>query len=127
MSVAPLERLLAIMAQLRDPGSPAMPDYVLDDMVRQRTSSSLARFAGTAATMGAWLLDETQLATLRMPVRLLWGGADQMMTLDYARRLQAALPDAQLITIDRCGHVPQQEAPGRFLEALATVLPESAQ
>lgn len=111
------------MAQLRDPGRAAVPDIVLDDMVRQLKESPLARLASSAATMEDWVLDEEQLRTLNVPVRLIWGASDQLMPLDYARRMQGALPDVELITIDRCGHVPQQEAPGRFLEALSRALP----
>lgn len=111
------------MAQLRDPGRAAVPDIVLDDMVRLAKEGPLARLAATAATMEDWVLDEAQLRTLNVPVRLVWGTSDQLMPLAYARRMQDALPDAELITIDRCGHVPQQEAPGRFLEALGRAIP----
>lgn len=110
------------MAQLRDPGSPAIPDPVLDDMVRQVWSSPLARFAGTVASMDGWLLTEDQLRDLRVPVRLVWGVSDQLMPMDYARRMLAVLPDVQLIPIERCGHIPQQEAPDRFRAALEQAL-----
>ena len=93
--------------------------------MRPGQNSPLARFAGTYATMGAWTLDEAQVGTLAMPVRLLWGTADQLMPMAYAQRLLAALPEAKLIPIERAGHVPQQEAPGRFLQALNEALAEA--
>jgi len=114
------------MAQLRDPCSPAIPDKVLDDLVRQTRTNSLARFAATALSMEAWVLSEEQLQTLRVPVRLIWGTSDGLMPLDYARRMVAVLPDVELIPIDRCGHVPQQEAPDRFKTALSQALGEGA-
>jgi pimeloyl-ACP methyl ester carboxylesterase len=46
--------------------------------------------------------------------------------MEYAQRLQDALPEVELITLDRCGHVPQQEAPAQFLEALGRALAEPA-
>jgi pimeloyl-ACP methyl ester carboxylesterase len=110
------------MARLRDPGSAPIPDRVLDELARRSRGGSLARFAATAAGMEAWVLDEAQLRTLALPVRLLWGTSDQLLPLDYAQRMLAALPDARLITIDQCGHIPQQEAPGRFLAALDRAL-----
>ncbi len=116
------EQAQQTMAQLRDPGSPAIPDHVLDDMVRQATSGPLARFAGTAATMVPWLLSEAQLQGLGIPVRLVWGVSDQLMPLDYAQRMLAALPDARLLPLDACGHIPQQEAPARFRSALLQAL-----
>src|SRR5664279_1511981 len=93
------------MARLRDPGSPAVPDYILDDLVRRTGTGALARFAATEATMEGWLLDEGQLSLLQMPVRLVWGVSDDLMPLDYAQRMVAALPDGELIPIERCGPV----------------------
>jgi pimeloyl-ACP methyl ester carboxylesterase len=107
---------------LRDPSSPTLPDYVLDDIVRRAKISPLARFAATALTMGPWLLTEDQLRGIHVPMRLVWGVADQLMPLDYAQRMIDALPDARLIPVERCGHVPQQEAPDRFLAALRKAL-----
>ena len=110
------------MAQLRDPGSPAVPANVLDDMVRRSPTGPIARFMGTAASMGTWLLNEDQLRALALPVRLVWGVSDQLFTLDYAKRMAAVLPDVELIPVERCGHIPQQEAPARFEEALLHAL-----
>lgn len=112
------------MAALRDPGSPAIPDAVLDDMVRQVGTGALARVAAGAASMGAFLLGEEELRGLKVPVRLVWGVSDRMMTLDYARRMAALLPDAAVIPVERAGHIPQQEAPERFEAALRQALEE---
>jgi pimeloyl-ACP methyl ester carboxylesterase len=106
------------MAQLRDASSPAIPDKVLDDMVRQAPTGPLFRFAITAASMDAWILTEEDLRTLKVPVRLIWGVSDGLMPMDYAQRMLAVLPDAELIPIEHCGHMPQQEAPERFKTAL---------
>jgi pimeloyl-ACP methyl ester carboxylesterase len=113
------------MARLRDPGSPAIPDYILDDLVRRTGTGALARFAATEATMDGWLLDEAQLGLLKMPVRLVWGVSDDLVPLDYAQRMVAALPDGKLIPVERCGHIPQQEAPERFKAALFQALGEA--
>ena len=110
------------MARLRDPGSPAIPANVLDDMVRRSPTGPIARFMGTAASMGAWLLGEDQLRALAVPVRLVWGVSDKLFPLDYAKRMAAVLPDVELIPVERCGHIPQQEAPERFGAALLQAL-----
>lgn len=106
------------VAQTRDVKSAAIPDYVLDDIVRQATKGSLARFAATAASMDAWVLDEAKLGEIQAPVRLIWGASDRLMPLDYARRMEGALKDVRLHVIADCGHVPQVECPGPFLAAL---------
>ncbi|MEP0774315.1 MAG: alpha/beta hydrolase [Acidobacteriota bacterium] len=119
------EEARATVAATRDPGSPPVPDFVLDDIVRQARSGPLGRFAATAATMGRHLLDD-RLHEVTVPVELLWGESDRLMPLDYARRLAAELPRARLTTIPRCGHVPQVECPQAFLAALRGVLGEPA-
>lgn len=110
------------VAQLRDASSPAIPDPVLDDLVRQSASSPLARLAAARESMEPWLLEPADLAGLTLPVRLVWGASDRLLDLDYAERVRAALPDAALIVIQACGHIPQQEAPGPFLDALRKAL-----
>jgi pimeloyl-ACP methyl ester carboxylesterase len=113
------------LAWTRDPGAPELPDAILDDLVRIAADGPLARFAAAAAGHSVWLLDEDQLGQLRVPVRLIWGASDRLLPLAYAQRMLAALPDARLVTLERCGHVPQQEAPGPFLAALLGVLSEA--
>jgi Predicted hydrolases or acyltransferases (alpha/beta hydrolase superfamily) len=108
----------ASIAQTRDAKSTPIPDYVLDDIVRQATTGSLGRFASSVASMDAWVLDEAALGEIQAPVRLIWGASDRLMPLDYARRMEAALKDVRLHVIDACGHVPQVECPGPFLAAL---------
>jgi len=116
------EEARATMAQLRDASSPAIPDHVLDDLVRRSRTGPFARFVASAASMGDWVLTEAQVGTIQAPVRLVWGESDRFMPRTYAERMLAVLPDAQLIALDRCGHVPQQEAPERFLAALEQAL-----
>ncbi|MGZ6987375.1 MAG: alpha/beta fold hydrolase [Thermoanaerobaculia bacterium] len=110
------------MARLRDASSPRIPNRVLDDVVRRGATSPIARLAAAAAGMAPFLLGEDQLRDMKLPVRLVWGVSDQLMTLDYARRMAAVLPDVELIPVERCGHVPQQEAPKRFTAALLQAL-----
>lgn len=110
------------VAQTRDATSAPIPDFVLDDIVRRAQSGSLARFAATAASMEAWVLDETALAEIKVPIHIVWGTSDRLMPLDYAQRMKGALPNAQLTTIEKCGHVPQVECPDKLLAALRPIL-----
>jgi len=111
----------AAMGQLRDAGSPAIPDFVLRDVVRQAASGPLARFVATADTMEQWTLDG-RLGEIAAPVTLLWGVSDKVMPLDYADRMLAELPSARLVTLEKCGHVPQNECPETLLAALREAL-----
>jgi pimeloyl-ACP methyl ester carboxylesterase len=126
MLPATREEARETMARLRDAGSPAIPDHVLDDLVRRSQSGPFARFVATTPTMGDWALTEAQLEAIRIPVQLIWGLSDGLMPLAYAERMRTALPEAALIPLERCGHVPQQEAPERFLAALRQALGETS-
>jgi len=111
------------MKGLMGPGSPQIPGYVLDDIVRRSANGPAARFAQTAAEMGPFLLDG-RLDEVVVPVDLVWGAADQLLTVDYAQRMVDVLPRARLHPIKGCGHVPQRECPLRFLDALTGALSE---
>ena len=106
---------------LRDPSSPIIPNFVIDDVIRVAATGPIARIAADAKNMPAFLLDG-KLAGFDVPVDLLWGASDKLVSVDYAKRLAAQLPAARLTTIEGCGHVPQAECPDRFTVALLKVL-----
>ena len=109
------------MKGLMGPASPPIPGYVLDDIVRRSATGPAARFAQTAAEMGAYLLDG-RLGEVTVPVELVWGDADQLLTIDYAQRILDGLPRARLHPIRGCGHVPHRECPLKFLDVLEGAL-----
>ena len=111
----------AAVDKLRDPGSIRVPDFVLDDVVRQAATGPLARLAATSGEMEPYVLDG-RLGGLDVPVELLWGASDQLLPLSYAERMRAELPKARVTGLPRCGHVPQQECPAAFAAALGTLL-----
>ncbi|MCU0303767.1 MAG: alpha/beta hydrolase [Thermoanaerobaculales bacterium] len=111
------ETLRALMG----PTSPPVPGYVLDDIVRRTAGGPAARFASTADELGAYLLDD-RLGEIGVPVELLWGDADRLLTLDYGQRVADGLARGRLHPIAGCGHVPQRECPTAFLEALEAAL-----
>jgi pimeloyl-ACP methyl ester carboxylesterase len=58
------------------------------------------------------------LAAVRVPVLLIWGDRDRMVTHEGARHILDALPDTTYTLLDGVGHCPQVEAPERFIAAL---------
>ena len=123
VSLLPADREEArkVMALLRDPGSPPYPDFVLDDVVRSARSGPIGRMLATGREMNSYLLDG-KLNEVRVPVDMVWGESDQLMSLDYARKMQEQLPVARLTTIPHCGHSPLRECPIAFTAALKNVL-----
>jgi pimeloyl-ACP methyl ester carboxylesterase len=106
---------------LRDSSSPIVPDFVVDDIIRVAATGPIARLAAEPKNLSAYLLDG-KLGAFDVPVDLLWGASDKLLSLDYAKRLAAQLPAARLTAIERCGHAPQVECSERFAEALMKVL-----
>ena len=123
LSLTPADRETArrTMAALRDPASPELPDAVLDDIVKRAGSGPIGRMFQDPAGLMGHLLDG-RLGEVTVPVDLLWGASDKLMTLDYARRMADQLPRSRLTVLERCGHIPASECPERFLEALRGVL-----
>lgn len=56
------------------------------------------------------------------PALLLWGRWDRAVPLWVGQRLARALPRATLHVIERCGHLPLEEAPEASLAALESFL-----
>ena len=52
---------------------------------------------------------EKQYKTLKHETLLIWGKQDRVSLPFYGRRLESELPNAQLILVNRCGHIPMIE------------------
>ena len=63
-----------------------------------------------------------RLAGLIHPVLLVSGDQDKVVPMADTRRVADALPDAALAVIPGCGHVPQEECPRAFEQAVAAWL-----
>jgi pimeloyl-ACP methyl ester carboxylesterase len=62
--------------------------------------------------------DDADLARLRMPVELIWGDRDGLFTVETARTMAAALPNARLQVLSGRGHALHLECPGDLVAAL---------
>jgi pimeloyl-ACP methyl ester carboxylesterase len=61
---------------------------------------------------------DADLARLRMPVELIWGDRDGLFTVETARTMAAALPNARLQVLPGRGHALHLECPGDLVAAL---------
>lgn len=59
---------------------------------------------------------------LRVPALLLWGRRDRVVPLRVGHKLEADLPDARLVILDDCGHLPAEELPDESLAGLEEFL-----
>jgi pimeloyl-ACP methyl ester carboxylesterase len=65
---------------------------------------------------------EKRLGEVRVPVLVITGDDDRIVPTQQSVRLAGEIPGAQLVVIPECGHVPQEECPGPFLEAVEAFL-----
>ncbi|MDW8270309.1 MAG: alpha/beta hydrolase, partial [Anaerolineae bacterium] len=68
----------------------------------------------------------TRLAELTLPVLVITGDDDRLVPTADSIRLAEELPQATLVVIPACGHVPQEECPEATLKAMRAFLAELA-
>lgn len=62
-----------------------------------------------------------QAGRVKVPTLVVWGTRDRLVDVRLARRAAAAYPDAQLLVLAGCGHVPQMEQPEATARAMLAV------
>jgi haloalkane dehalogenase len=90
-----------------------------DDHDRRRAQLDLYRSGDFAAELGPY---EGRLAALAVPALLLWGAEDPFVPVTSARRLEAELPDTELVVLDGLGHFIYDDAPDRTNAAVLDFL-----
>jgi pimeloyl-ACP methyl ester carboxylesterase len=63
-------------------------------------------------------IEHDRLRELAMPVLVVTGDDDRIMPTGSSIQLAKEIPGAQLVVFDRCGHLPQEECPDQFMDAL---------
>jgi pimeloyl-ACP methyl ester carboxylesterase len=77
--------------------------------------------AALGAYTGGSMADPTlrrRLASLELPVHVVWGDSDGIATLPNGEAWAAAIPGATFTVIKDAGHMPQLEAPEQTLQAI---------
>ena len=105
---------------------PRRPNFVLDDLIRISNTGPISRLLAAGEEDISKYLLEDKLANLQTPVNLIWGAADRLVPLDYAKKLQSQLPHCTLTVIERCGHAPQFERPRELTRILLQILSASS-
>jgi pimeloyl-ACP methyl ester carboxylesterase len=60
-----------------------------------------------------------------MPVLIIWGARDPIIPIRHGEDAHAAIPGSQLEVFEGVGHLPQLEAPGRFIAVLERFIAEN--
>lgn len=65
------------------------------------------------------------LTSLNIPTLVLSGSDDKIVQVQLSERLSREIPDATFAQFANCGHLPQEECPEPFVEAVTTWLGET--
>ena len=63
-----------------------------------------------------------RLDQIQVPTLVISGDDDQIVPLENSRRLAEDIPGATLTVIEDCGHLPQEECPQAFMQAVENFL-----
>ena len=63
--------------------------------------------------------------TARLPVLIVWGARDPIIPAHHGKRAHEAIAGSRLEIFDGVGHLPQIEAPGRFVAVLERFIEET--
>jgi pimeloyl-ACP methyl ester carboxylesterase len=83
-----------------------------------RDRATVRRYLDTGRRLIAELESPFELERIAVPLLLVWGERDLMVSASGADRVSAALPDTQIELLPDIGHCPQIEAPDRVAELL---------
>jgi pimeloyl-ACP methyl ester carboxylesterase len=85
--------------------APAAQVRFVEALHRGTPARTLADLIGSVATFDL----SSDLGSLDLPVLVVVGSHDKLTAPRLARRMAAALPEAQLVELPRCGHMPMLE------------------
>ena len=97
-----------------------LPESWQGDLTTQTAGWDRALWEMTAASAPSGLPD--RLKELGLPVLVITGDDDRIVPTEQSVKLAKKLPNAQLVVVPACGHVPQEECPQAVLGAIETFL-----
>lgn len=65
---------------------------------------------------------DSQLAAVHVPTLVLTGDDDRIVPPEQSVRLAGEIPGARLVIVPACGHIPHEEQPEAFLQAVTSFL-----
>jgi pimeloyl-ACP methyl ester carboxylesterase len=93
---------------------------------RDRRTAFLATVRGVIGAGGQRVHASDRLYLAEgMPVLIIWGGRDRIIPVQHGESAHEAMPGSRLEVFEKVGHLPQLEAPGRFIRVLERFIAES--
>ena len=90
--IGPVRRYFAMQAVARQPYN----QKIFEDIAVREAGNDLV---------------DSLLPSMSMPTLVIWGDTDRLLDCGQARRYETMMPDARVILLPRCGHMPMVEEP----------------
>jgi len=103
---------------------PPLPGFVLDELIKISTrikSKYEAVFLGFVENSRGRLLDD-RVSAIRQPTLVIHGREDQVIPLAVGERLHQLIPNSQMIILEKSGHAPVWDQPGKLKRAILDFL-----
>jgi pimeloyl-ACP methyl ester carboxylesterase len=67
---------------------------------------------------------ELELNKINAPALIIWGTEDALIPQEAGRKMNSLIKGSKLVTFDKCGHLPQEEMPGRVVDEVTKFIKE---
>ena len=71
-----------------------------------------------ARTQANQLPVEPDLGKINVRTLIIWGADDALIPLAAGQKMNSLIKDSKLLVIEKCGHLPQEENPGRVVDEI---------
>lgn len=119
-TVADLKRTFSLVFYNKAMVSDAAAELAFANKLKRGDGHTINAFIGSFIR-GEDLLDEKMMA-IKAPTLVLWGREDGLTPLAIGEAFAKDIPGAQMVVIEKCGHVPQLEKAAEFNAALLKFL-----
>jgi pimeloyl-ACP methyl ester carboxylesterase len=103
-------------------GQPERVTPELVDLFMDMTRREGNRAALSERFKGGYTADTSQLAAIKAPTLILWGGQDRLIPPSHAQRFEKAIAGAQRVVFPALGHVPHEEDAAQTVAAVKAFL-----
>jgi pimeloyl-ACP methyl ester carboxylesterase len=70
---------------------------------------------------------EQDLGRVNAPAMIIWGAQDALIPLEAGIKMSKLIKDSKLVIFESCGHLPQEEMPGRVVDYVTQFIAGSSQ
>jgi pimeloyl-ACP methyl ester carboxylesterase len=98
--------------------TPELVEAYLDRLLVQGADDAFYGLTAPRAAPGP----PVELDAIRVPTLAVWGAEDELVSRASGQRAAARIPGSEFVVIEKCGHIPMEEKPEEFLQAVLPFL-----